>query len=83
VLVSAAMGLVVLGLQQAAVWGWQDGRTWACIAAGLVLLAAFVSYQPRASEPLIQLRMFAQRARERSSRRSRSTSPSRRERWCS
>lgn len=62
VLVSIAMGLAVLGLQQAGVWGWGDARTWACIVAGLVLLAVFVLYQLRTKDPLIEMRIFAQRA---------------------
>ena len=61
-LISGAMGLVVLGLQQAAVWGWADGRTIGCIVVGLLLLAVFVRSQLRESEPLIQMRIFAQRA---------------------
>jgi EmrB/QacA subfamily drug resistance transporter len=62
VLVSIAMGLAVLGLQQAGVWGWGDPRTIGCIVAGVALLALFVLYQLRTSEPLIQMRIFAQRA---------------------
>lgn len=62
VLVSAAMGLIVLGLQQAGVWGWDDARTWACIVVGLLLLAAFVLNQLRVPNPLIEMRIFAQRA---------------------
>jgi EmrB/QacA subfamily drug resistance transporter len=61
-LVSAAMGFVVLGLQQAGTWGWDDGRTWACIVVGLVLLALFARAQLRVESPLIQLRIFQQRA---------------------
>lgn len=61
-LVSAAMGLVVLGLQQAAVWGWGDVRTIGCIVVGLLLLAAFVLEQLGKDQPLIQMRIFAQRA---------------------
>lgn len=62
VLISIAMGLAVLGLQQAGVWGWDDARTWACIVAGLVLLAVFVLNQLRVRDPLIQMRIFSQRA---------------------
>jgi EmrB/QacA subfamily drug resistance transporter len=62
VLVSAGMGLAVLGLQQAGSWGWSDARTLGCIAAGLVLIAGFVLYQLRTTDPLIQVRIFAQRA---------------------
>ncbi len=60
--ISAAMGLVVLGFQQAASWGWSDPRTLGCIAAGLVLLAAFVPAQLRKSNPLIDFHIFRQRA---------------------
>ncbi|HMI93037.1 MAG TPA: MFS transporter [Polyangiales bacterium] len=62
VLISAAMGLVVLGLQQSAVWGWEDVRTIGCIVVGLLLLAGFVAEQLGKDEPLIQMRIFAQRA---------------------
>ena len=62
VLISAAMGLVVLGLQQAGTWGWEDARTLICIVVGLLLLAVFVLSQLRETEPLIQLRIFAGRA---------------------
>ena len=62
VLISAAMGLVVLGLQQAGTWGWADARTLGCIVVGLLLLVVFVLSQLRETEPLIQLRIFAGRA---------------------
>jgi EmrB/QacA subfamily drug resistance transporter len=62
VLISVAMGLVVLGLQQAGTWGWTDLRTTGCIVAGLLLLAGFVAFELRQSEPLVQVRIFAQRA---------------------
>ncbi len=62
VLVSGGMGLAVLGLQQSSVWGWGSAVTWVCIAAGLALLAAFVLYELRVENPLIQIRTFADRA---------------------
>ncbi len=62
VLVSGGMGLAVLGLQQSSVWGWGSPITWVCIAAGLALLAAFVAYELRIENPLIQVRTFADRA---------------------
>jgi EmrB/QacA subfamily drug resistance transporter len=61
VLVSGGMGLAVLGLQQSSQWGWGDPVTWLCIAAGLLLLGAFVTWELRTPEPLIQLRIFADR----------------------
>ncbi|HVQ59520.1 MAG TPA: MFS transporter [Solirubrobacterales bacterium] len=62
VLVSGGMGLAVLGLQQAAVWGWGSATTWICIAAGIALLAVFVVYELRVANPLLRLRIFEDRA---------------------
>jgi Na+/melibiose symporter-like transporter len=62
VLVSGGMGLAVLGLQQAAVWGWGSATTWICIAAGIALLAVFVVYELRVENPLLRLRIFENRA---------------------
>ena len=61
-LITAAMGLVVLGLQQAGSWGWGSAATIGTIAAGVALLAAFVAYELRRAEPLIRMRLFARRA---------------------
>jgi hypothetical protein len=52
----------VLGLQQAAVWGWTDVRTLGSIAVGAALLVAFVAFELRQATPLVQVRIFAQRA---------------------
>jgi EmrB/QacA subfamily drug resistance transporter len=60
-LVSSGMALSVIGLQQSSAWGWDDPLTWTCIAAGLALLAAFARYELRVSEPLLRLRIFADR----------------------
>jgi EmrB/QacA subfamily drug resistance transporter len=60
-LVSAGMGLTVLGLQQSGNWGWSSVATWACIAGGLVLLAVFVRFELRQSSPLIEVGIFANR----------------------
>jgi EmrB/QacA subfamily drug resistance transporter len=62
VLISAGMGLAVLGLQQSSVWGWGSAVTWLCIAAGVALLVGFVFYELRAKFPLMQIRTFANRA---------------------
>lgn len=61
VLVSSGMGLAVLGLQQASVWGWGSVATWLCLIAGLALLVAFVRFELRTDEPLVPLRLFADR----------------------
>jgi EmrB/QacA subfamily drug resistance transporter len=62
VLVSGGMGLLVLGLQQSAVWGWGDAKTWAAIAIGIAILVYFVFYQLRIENPLLRLRIFEDRA---------------------
>jgi EmrB/QacA subfamily drug resistance transporter len=61
-LITAAMGLVVLGLQQAGTWGWAGAATIGTIATGVALLAAFVAHELRRAEPLIRMRLFARRA---------------------
>jgi MFS family permease len=61
VLITGAMGLVVLGLQQSGVWGWGSFATWACVIAGFVLAAAFVAWEQRTPEPLLRLKIFENR----------------------
>ncbi len=62
VLVCGGMGLLVLGLQQSAIWGWGDVKTWASIVIGLAILAWFVVDQLNAPNPLLRLRIFENRA---------------------
>lgn len=61
ILVSAGMGLAVLGLQQASVWGWGSVATIACLVAGAAVLAGFITYELRTPDPLIEMRIFADR----------------------
>jgi EmrB/QacA subfamily drug resistance transporter len=61
VLSIAGMGISVLGLQQAAVWGWSSPATWACIVVGLALIAVFVRWELRVDQPLVPMRLFANR----------------------
>jgi EmrB/QacA subfamily drug resistance transporter len=58
VLITGAMGLIVLGLQQSAVWGWGSVATWACVAVGALLAVAFVTWELRAPVPLLRLQIF-------------------------
>ncbi|MEV8086487.1 MFS transporter [Streptomyces nigra] len=62
VLMAAGMGLCVLGFQQAWSWGWDSAATWICIVGGLVILGAFVRYERGVRHPLIDLRVFRDRA---------------------
>ncbi|HXS33492.1 MAG TPA: MFS transporter [Solirubrobacterales bacterium] len=61
-LISGGMGLAILGLQQSSVWGWGSAITWVCIAAGLALIVAFVTFELRVANPLIRVRIFENRA---------------------
>ena len=61
VLISGAMGLVVLGFQQSSVWGWSSPATWGSLIVGMLLMVAFVRWELRTPEPLLQLRIFADR----------------------
>jgi EmrB/QacA subfamily drug resistance transporter len=62
ILACGGMGLLVLGLQQSAVWGWDDVKTWASIVIGLGTLAWFVIDQLGSRNPLLRLRIFENRA---------------------
>jgi EmrB/QacA subfamily drug resistance transporter len=61
-LVASGMALSVLGLQQSSAWGWDSPVTWICIIVGLLLLGAFVRQELRTEHPLIQMRIFRNRA---------------------
>jgi EmrB/QacA subfamily drug resistance transporter len=61
VLITGAMGLVVLGFEQSSVWGWGSAATWGCILIGLLLMVAFVFWELRTPEPLLRLAIFADR----------------------
>jgi EmrB/QacA subfamily drug resistance transporter len=60
-LITSAMGLLILGLQQTAVWGWDSIDTWACLAAGAALMAGFIRWELNCPEPLLNLRIFKSR----------------------
>lgn len=62
VLMAVGMGLTVLGLQQSVSWGWDTWSTWACIVAGLVVLAFFCRFELRRRHPLVRLQVFRDRA---------------------
>ena len=44
-LIVGGVGLSVFGLQQSSLWGWGDPAIEICIAAGVVLLGAFVAVE--------------------------------------
>jgi len=58
VLVSAGIGVFIWGLVQGPASGWGSPRTVASLAAGVVLIVAFFSWETRAPEPMIPLSLF-------------------------
>jgi EmrB/QacA subfamily drug resistance transporter len=63
VLASAGLFLIVFGFSRAELSGWTAGLTIVSLAAGVILLAAFVLAERRVSHPLLPLRVIANRAR--------------------
>ncbi|HEV2637329.1 MAG TPA: MFS transporter [Actinocrinis sp.] len=61
--VSAALFFVVYGFSNADTAGWRSSSTWSPLAAGGVLLVAFVWWQTRSEHPLLPLRVLADRNR--------------------
>lgn len=53
--------LVTLGMVRGDDWGWLSTPTVASIAAGLIVVAAFVSHQLRTSAPTMDVDLFASR----------------------
>lgn len=50
-------------LARGASGGWSDPVTWALLIGALVLLAAFLRHESRVEQPLLPLRLFADRGR--------------------
>jgi len=63
VAVTAGLTLLVYGLNKAAGSGWTSSLTLGPIAAALVLLASFIVIELRSAQPLMPLRIFANRDR--------------------
>jgi MFS family permease len=61
-LVTAGVALSVLGFEQAATWGWASAWTLGAIVVGAMLLVGFVVVETRTANPLLQLRIFGDRA---------------------
>lgn len=59
---ATGLALAVLGLAQGSTWGWGAPATITCIVVGLAALGVFVGHELRTDHPLIELRMFEQRA---------------------
>ena len=61
-LIIGGVGLSVFGFQQSALWGWGNPAIWASIAAGVILLVVFFAVERRTESPLINVRIFENRA---------------------
>lgn len=59
---SGGLFLVVFGLIKGQNWGWLAGRTLGVLLAGLAAVAVFVLIESRTAEPLLPLRLFANRS---------------------
>jgi EmrB/QacA subfamily drug resistance transporter len=58
ILSSVGMGTLVLSIIQAPNWGWGSARTLATIAAGVIIIAAFISVERRAARPMLDVGLF-------------------------
>ena len=59
VLLTAMLVALLLPLSQGSHWGWSSPSVVALFAAALILLAAFVAYELRRADPLVDLRLLA------------------------
>jgi EmrB/QacA subfamily drug resistance transporter len=59
---SGGLFVIVYGLIKAPHWGWLDGKTLASLVGGALVLTLFVLIELRTSEPLLPMRLFANRS---------------------
>ncbi len=59
--VGLAIGLssFLVGVSKGSTWGWDGGRTWTAIVAGILVLLAWGAFELRQDEPLVDLRTTA------------------------
>ncbi|MBV8985919.1 MAG: MFS transporter [Acidimicrobiia bacterium] len=55
---STGFGTVVFGIIQAPDWGWGSARTLPTLAAGLLIVAAFVAVERRTERPMMDVTLF-------------------------
>jgi EmrB/QacA subfamily drug resistance transporter len=61
VLSAVAIGGLVLGIHEGPEKGWTNGLTLVGLVAGVVALLAFVAWELRQEQPLLEIRLFANR----------------------
>jgi EmrB/QacA subfamily drug resistance transporter len=57
-LLICGVGALVLGLMQGQTWGWTSPAIVGLLAAGAVLLPAFLAWERHAAEPLVRLTLY-------------------------
>jgi len=60
-LMSAGLTPVLVAASESTIWGWASFRTIGLIAAGLIVLGAWIAVESRAHQPLIDMRMMQRR----------------------
>ncbi len=58
ILIIALLGTVTYGIIEGPAYGWGSARIMACFAVAAAALAVLLLYEPRRSEPLVDLRFF-------------------------
>jgi MFS family permease len=61
-LMSLGMSALLIAVSEAAIWGWGSAKTLGLLAAGLAGCAAWVTWEIRAREPLVDMKLMAIRA---------------------
>jgi EmrB/QacA subfamily drug resistance transporter len=60
-ILATGLTALLIGISRGGDWGWGSDRTLALLAAGLLVLVAFVLFERRTREPLINMRTLARR----------------------
>jgi EmrB/QacA subfamily drug resistance transporter len=57
-LVIIFLGVLSYGIIEGPTYGWGSARILVCFAVAIVAIAAFIGYEPRREEPLVDIRFF-------------------------
>ena len=60
-LLSLGLAALLLGISKANAWGWGSGRTMVALLGGVAVLGVFVAFELRRSQPLVDMRVLAER----------------------
>jgi EmrB/QacA subfamily drug resistance transporter len=58
---SVGLAALLIGVSEGATWGWGDGRVIGLFGLALIVLAAWIAWERRAPQPLVDMRMMAER----------------------